>query len=90
VLNIGLLAFALVADDLRPSTRAVGSAAVNTIAQIGSFVGPALWGLAADRTGTLQFGPSVIPLVMLVAAGIVLAMRRRAMGIAIAATTGDA
>ncbi|MFM7273857.1 MAG: hypothetical protein ACKO4A_08375, partial [Gammaproteobacteria bacterium] len=56
--------------------RAVGFAAVNTLAQIGSFAGPALWGVAAQRTGSFQTGLAVIPLMFLVAAGIVMAMRK--------------
>ena len=81
-LNIGMLGILIVADDLNPSARVVGFAAMNTIAQIGSFVGPSLWGLAADRTGGFQFGLSFIPFVMVAAAGIVLAKRRRVMSIA--------
>jgi ACS family tartrate transporter-like MFS transporter len=89
-LNIGMLGFLIIADDLNPSARVVGFAAMNTIAQIGSFVGPALWGLAADRTGSFHFGLSAIPFVMLAAAGIVLAKRRRAMSIGAAVTVGAA
>jgi ACS family tartrate transporter-like MFS transporter len=74
--NIGMLGFLVVADDLTPPARVVGFAAMNTIAQIGSFIGPALWGLAADRTGSFQLGLSVIPCVMLAAAGFVLLKRR--------------
>ena len=41
-LNIGMLGFLIIADELNPSARVVGFAAMNTIAQVGSFVGPAL------------------------------------------------
>jgi ACS family tartrate transporter-like MFS transporter len=88
-LNIGMLGFLIIADDLNPSARVVGFAAMNTIAQIGSFAGPALWGLAADRTDSFHFGLSVIPFVMLAAAGLVLAKRRRVMSIAAVVTIGD-
>lgn len=47
-------------------------------------------GLAADRTGSFKFGRSVIPLVLLAAAGTVLAMRRRVTSVARAATIGKA
>ena len=90
VLNIGMLGFLIVADDLHPSARVVGFAALNTVAQIGSFVGPTLWGLAANRTGSFHFSLSVIPFVMLAAAGIVLAKRRRVMRIGGVATIGEA
>ncbi|MFM7274389.1 MAG: MFS transporter [Gammaproteobacteria bacterium] len=76
--NIGMLGFMLIGDRLHPGQRAVGFAAVNTLAQIGSFAGPALWGVAAQRTGGFQTGLAVIPLVFLVAAGIVMAMRKPA------------
>lgn len=89
-LNIGMLGFLIIADELNPSARVVGFAAMNTIAQVGSFVGPALWGLAADRTGNFHFGLTVIPFVMLAAAGIVLAKRRHVMSIAATVTIGGA
>ena len=88
-LNIGMLGILIIADELNPAARVVGFAAMNTVAQIGSFFGPALWGLAADRTGNFQFGLSVIPFVMLAAAGIVLAKRRRVMSGAAVVTTGN-
>jgi MFS transporter, ACS family, tartrate transporter len=75
--NIGMLGFMLVGDGLHPAHRVVGFAAMNSLAQVGSFLGPSLWGMAADRTGSFTFGLSVIPCVLLAAAGIVLAMRRR-------------
>lgn len=74
--NIGMLGFMLIGDRLHPRQRAVGFAAVNTLAQIGSFAGPALWGLAATRTGSFEAGLTVIPGVFLLAAVIVLALRR--------------
>lgn len=74
--NIGMLGFMLIGDRLHPGQRAVGFAAVNTLAQIGSFAGPALWGLAATRTGGFEAGLTVIPGIFLVAAAIVLSMRR--------------
>jgi ACS family tartrate transporter-like MFS transporter len=90
MLNIGMLGFVLIADALHPSSRVVGFATLNTIGQVGSFSGPALWGLAADRTGSFHFGLSVIPFVMLASAGIVVAMRRRGMSVGVVATVGDA
>ena len=74
--NIGMLGFMLVGDRLHPGQRAVGFAAVNSLAQVGSFIGPVLWGRVADHTGGFQVGLTAIPAVLLVAAGIVMAIRR--------------
>jgi hypothetical protein len=46
--------------------------------------------LDRDRTGSFKFGLSVIPFVLLAAAGIVLGMRRRVTSVAGAATIGEA
>ena len=63
-------------DRMQPRSIAVGSAAINTIGQVGSFVAPYLWGIARDRTGDFQLGLTVLPIPMLVAAGLVMVLRR--------------
>jgi ACS family tartrate transporter-like MFS transporter len=74
--NIGMMGFMLAGDRLHPAQRAVGFAAMNSLAQVGSFAGPSLWGLAADLTGGFHAALTFIPLVLVLAAGIVLAIRR--------------
>lgn len=74
--NIGMLGFMLIGDRLHPRQRAVGFAAVNTLAQVGSFAGPAVWGFAADRFGGFHVGLAVIPFLLLLAAGIVMVIRK--------------
>src|SRR5205085_4396623 len=71
-LSIGMIASCLLADTVHPQSRAVSFAAQNTIAQVGAFVGPLLWGIAADRTDGFRFGLSVIPFVLAAAVWIVL------------------
>lgn len=44
------------ADVLPPGEVAVGSAAINTLWQIGSFLSPYAWGLARDATGNFRAG----------------------------------
>jgi MFS transporter, ACS family, tartrate transporter len=75
----GPLATPMASETLHPGSRAVGLAAINTLAQVGNFLGPVLWGLAAHRTGDFRLGLGVIPFVLLTATGIVLAMRQSAM-----------
>ncbi len=61
---------------LHPANRAVAIAAINTIGQVGNFLGPVLWGYAADRTGSFQLGLDVIPFILLAPLGLILAMHR--------------
>lgn len=70
-----MVAFLALADDLPPNSRIVGFAALNTLIQTGSFLGPTLWGLAAERTGSFKFALAVIPFLLLGAGAIVLATR---------------
>ncbi len=78
VVSIGMMAFLIPADSVHPSSRAVSFAALNTICQVGNFLGPLLWGLAADRTGDFKFGLRVAPFVMLASMAILLLTRRGA------------
>lgn len=72
---VGTLSIPTASTLLHPRNRAVAFAAINTIAQVGNFLGPTLWGLAASRSGSFQLGLNVIPLVLLVPLGLILAMR---------------
>jgi MFS transporter, ACS family, tartrate transporter len=82
----GPLAMAMASETLHPDSRAVGLAAVNTLAQVGNFIGPVLWGIAADRFGSFQFGLEIIPIILMAAAGITLALRRNASAAKLGAT----
>jgi ACS family tartrate transporter-like MFS transporter len=62
-------------DLLRGRSAAVGVAAINAIGMIGSFLGPWAWGVARDATGGFQAGLASLPLVYLLAAGVILALR---------------
>lgn len=72
---VGTLILPSASPMLHPKNRAVAFAAINTIAQVGNFLGPLLWGLAADRTGSFQLGLNVLPMVLLIPLGMILAMR---------------
>lgn len=73
---VGPLTMPATSTQLHPATRAVGFAAINTIAQAGNFLGPVLWGYAATATGSFQLALSAIPIILLVPLGLVLFMRR--------------
>ena len=56
---------------------AVAVACINTLAQLGAFVVPALWGISKDSTGSYHFGLTLIPLLFLASAAITLNLRRQ-------------
>jgi len=64
-------------DLLHPRSMAVSVAAINAIGQSGSFVSPYAWGLAKDHTGGFQAGLAALPAAFLLAAAIVLFVRRQ-------------
>lgn len=55
---------------------AAGIAAMNTVGMVGGFLGPYWMGIAKDFTGDYQHGLLTLALPSLVAAGIMLHMRR--------------
>lgn len=62
---------------MAPRSLAVSIAAINSVGQLGSFVSPILWGMAKDATGDFRLGLSVLPIGYLVAAMLVLWLRRQ-------------
>jgi ACS family tartrate transporter-like MFS transporter len=62
-------------DALRNRSAAVGVAAINGIGMIGSFSAPFIWGVLKDRTGDFEAGLRCLPVLLLLAAGIVLMLR---------------
>jgi ACS family tartrate transporter-like MFS transporter len=63
----------LVATEVVPCRMvAVAVAVTNTLAQLGAFVVPVLWGISKDSTGSYHFGLTLIPLVFLASAAITL------------------
>ncbi|MBW8815985.1 MAG: MFS transporter [Caulobacterales bacterium] len=69
---------------LHPRTAAVGSATINALGQLGSFVLPALWGVSRDATGGFHAGLAVLPFAYLLAAGLVFSLRQSRMKLAAA------
>ncbi|MDE2435743.1 MAG: hypothetical protein KGM49_05745 [Sphingomonadales bacterium] len=74
---VGPLTMPAASATLHPASRAVAFAAINTISQVGNFLGPVLWGYAATRTGSFQFGLNAIAFILLVPLGLILVMRQR-------------
>jgi ACS family tartrate transporter-like MFS transporter len=62
---------------LHPRSAALGVAAINSLAQFGSFVLPALWGAAKDATGTYHAGLAVLAANYAVAGAIILVLQAR-------------
>jgi ACS family tartrate transporter-like MFS transporter len=58
----------------------VGSAAVNSMSQVGAFVGPYIWGATKDATGSYSAGLQSLPVVTLVAAALIYVLYRRVRG----------
>ena len=65
------------ADVLPLKTLAVGSAAINSISQVGGFIGPYLWGVAKDATGSYRLGLTVLAATMLLAVVLIARLRRQ-------------
>jgi MFS transporter, ACS family, tartrate transporter len=70
---------------LRGKSAAVGIAMVNSIGQLGSFMGPYWMGLMADWTGGYQQGLLTLAAPVLLAAGMVVVVHRYSEGLAVQA-----
>lgn len=77
---VGTLAMPSASTMLHPANRPVAFAAINTIAQVGNFLGPVLWGQAANATGSFQLALNALPLVLLLPLGLILLMHRTRQG----------
>jgi ACS family tartrate transporter-like MFS transporter len=62
---------------LRGADAAVGLAAIGSIGIFGGFVGPYLWGLAQQHTGTFVLGHLCVGVCLLLAAGLILRLPKR-------------
>jgi ACS family tartrate transporter-like MFS transporter len=78
--SVTLATWLVSTDIIHHRLLAVGSAAINTIAQIGGFVGPSLWGVAREATGSYQMGLIVLTVIILAAAAVIINLRRQVMG----------
>lgn len=76
------LAHVMLWPDLLPMRKlAVGSAAINTMSQIGAFVMPYAWGLAKDATGGYQAGLLGLAAAVIVALLIAVAVHAQVRGL---------
>jgi ACS family tartrate transporter-like MFS transporter len=69
---------AIVQGLFRGRCAAAAIAAINTLSILGGFVGPYFMGFLKDVTGNYQRGLSILALPMLVAAAVMLNLRRQA------------
>ena len=68
----------LVATELVPCRMvAVAVAVINTLAQLGAFVVPVLWGISKDLTGSYHLGLTLVPLVFVASAAITMHLRHQ-------------
>ncbi len=77
-------------DTLHGRSAAVGVAMIGSIGMLGSFLGPWAFGVARDHTGGYQAGMLALSLPFVVAAGLVLAVRRGAPTTALVEVAPDA
>ena len=83
--SVTLSVWMLCTDLVAPADMAVATAMVNSMSQIGAFVGPIAWGVARDATGTYHTGFVGLVLVQALALGFVAAIvRHRKKGVAVA------
>jgi MFS transporter, ACS family, tartrate transporter len=73
---VGPLTMPAASELLHPANRPVAFAAINTISQVGNFLGPVLWGFAANQSGSFQLGLSAIPFILLAPLGLILGMQK--------------
>jgi ACS family tartrate transporter-like MFS transporter len=64
-------------DVLHLRVLAVAAAAINSIANLGGFIAPYLWGAAKDATGDYRAGLAALPMVYLTAAVLIFGLRRK-------------
>lgn len=68
----------LVATEVVPCRMvAVAVATINTLAQLGAFVVPVIWGISKDSTGSYHFGLTLVPLLFIASAAIALNLRHQ-------------
>ena len=60
---------------LTGTSAAVGLAAINSLANLGGFVGPFGFGALEDATGSIYWGLTIVAIVLLIAAGLVTQLR---------------
>jgi MFS transporter, ACS family, tartrate transporter len=55
----------------------VAVACINTLAQLGAFAVPVLWGISKDSTGSYHFGLTLLPILFIASGAIVMNLRRQ-------------
>jgi ACS family tartrate transporter-like MFS transporter len=68
----------LVATEIVPCRMvAVAIAVINTLAQLGAFVVPVLWGISKDSSGSYHVGLTLIPLIFIASAAITMHLQHQ-------------
>lgn len=78
--SVSLSTWMVATDILHVRQLAVGSAAINSISQLGAFVAPFAWGVAKDATGSYRIGLIGLSAVFLCAVAAILILRRQIRG----------
>jgi ACS family tartrate transporter-like MFS transporter len=77
----------LVATEVVPCRMvAVAVAVTNTLAQLGAFIVPILWGISKDSTGSYHLGMTLVPLVFVASAAMAIGLRHQVRRKALPAT----
>ncbi len=64
-------------DVLPPAMLAVGTAAINSMNQVGGFLGPWLWGVSKDATGGYRVGLAALAVAMALSVVLTVVLRRQ-------------
>lgn len=72
----GMLPLAIISRLVLAADRAAGLAMTNTVAQIGAFFGPLMWGIAAQTTGSYSLGVALLMPMAFGSAALALLVRR--------------
>ena len=77
IMAVQAVLYLIPGDIFRGKSAAAGQAAVGSIGMIGAFLGPSLWGIARDHTGSYHAGLLALFIPNLVAALIMIVLRRQ-------------
>jgi ACS family tartrate transporter-like MFS transporter len=75
--TVTLSTWMVTTDVLHVRLLAVGSAAINSMSQLGAFIAPYAWGASKDATGTYAVGMLALPIATLIAVAMILILRRQ-------------
>lgn len=75
--TVALAQMAIWSDVLKDRQLAIGAAAINTVSQFGAFLAPFAFGASRDATGSYTAGLLALPVLLMMALGVGVAVRQR-------------